>query len=110
MRINSVVKIGSLALAGILALSACGTPSAPTPVGKDATPPASVSSAPSASASASASSSEGTDSSSGSYKVAAWALPITDAGDKLGSLKGESFSVDIYQVATDVASKDSMFV
>ena len=42
--------------------------------------------------------------------MASWALPISDAGDKLGSMKGDSFSVDIFQVATDVASKDSMFV
>lgn len=113
MRVNNVVKISGLTLAGILTLSACGDPSGgKEPVGKDATPPASTSSPSSAPtrASASASSSAGDDASSGAYKAAAWALPITDAGDKLGTMKGEGFSVDIYQVATDVASKDSMFI
>ncbi|BCW05601.1 hypothetical protein [Arthrobacter sp. NtRootA1] len=42
--------------------------------------------------------------------MASWALPVTNTGDKLGSFKGDSFSVDIYQTATDVASKDGMFV
>ncbi|WP_159704414.1 hypothetical protein [Arthrobacter sp. 18067] len=98
MRLNNVVKITSLAAAGLLALSACGTTAAGSTTGG---------SEPSSS---SAASSEGAGKSSGAYTVAAWALPISEAGDKLGTLKGDSFSVDVYQVATDVASKDSMFV
>ena len=113
MRLNNVVKITSLAAAGMLALSACGTTTAgSTTGGSESSSSASPSSSASASTSASpsAASSEGTATSSGAYTAAAWALPISDAGEKLGNLKGESFSVDIYQVATDVASKDSMFV
>ncbi|WP_091464585.1 hypothetical protein [Paenarthrobacter nitroguajacolicus] len=112
MRFNNVVKITGLAAAGLLALTACGGATAgPTTAGPESSSSSSASNSPSASASPLAStSSEGAGASSGSYKVAAWALPISEAGDKLGSLKGDSFSVDIYQVATDVASKDSMFV
>jgi hypothetical protein len=112
MRFNNVVKITGLAAAGLLALTACGGATAgPTTAGPESSSSSSASNSPSASASPLAStSSEGAGTSSGSYKVAAWALPISEAGDKLGSLKGDSFSVDIYQVATDVASKDSMFV
>ncbi|QSZ47204.1 hypothetical protein QEH68_01300 [Paenarthrobacter sp. OM7] len=113
MRLNNVVKVTSLAAAGMLALSACGTTTAgSTTGGSESSSSSSPSSSTSASTSASpsASSSEGAGTSSGAYTAAAWALPISDAGDKLGTLKGDSFSVDIYQVATDVASKDSMFV
>ncbi|MCD4850512.1 hypothetical protein LN996_06785 [Arthrobacter sp. AK01] len=111
MRFNNVIKISGLAAAGLLALTACGPITAgPTTGGSESSSSSSSSSASSSAASASASSSEGADSSSGDYKLAAWALPISDAGEKLGNLKGDSFSVDIYQVATDVASKDSMFV
>ncbi|SEF12133.1 hypothetical protein SAMN04489740_4286 [Arthrobacter alpinus] len=113
MRINYVVKISGLAAAGLLALTACSGATADSTTGGSESSSASspsTSSSASAPASASASASAGADTSSGAYKVAAWALPITDTGDKLGTLKGESFSVDIYQVATDVASKDSMFV
>ncbi|WP_369745786.1 hypothetical protein [Paenarthrobacter sp. AMU7] len=113
MRLNNVVKVTSLAAAGMLALSACGTTTAGSTTGgselSSSSSPSSSTSA-STSASPSASSSEGAGTSSGAYTAAAWALPISDAGDKLGTLKGDSFSVDIYQVATDVASKDSMFV
>ncbi|MEJ1115602.1 hypothetical protein WBN73_15645 [Paenarthrobacter sp. CCNWLY172] len=113
MRLNNVVKVTSLAAAGMLALSACGTTTAgSTTGGSESSSSSSPSSSTSASTSASpsASSSEGAGTSSGAYTAAAWALPISDAGDKLGTLKGDSFSVDIYQVATDAASKDSMFV
>lgn len=113
MRLNNVVKVTSLAAAGMLALSACGTTTAgSTTGGSESSSSSSPSSSTSASTSASpsASSPEGAGTSSGAYTAAAWALPISDAGDKLGTLKGDSFSVDIYQVATDVASKDSMFV
>ncbi|MCP1411861.1 hypothetical protein [Paenarthrobacter sp. A20] len=112
MRFNNVIKISGLAAAGLLALTACGPITAgPTTGGSEPSSSSSVAASPSASASPLAStSSEGADSSSGDYKLAAWALPISDAGEKLGNLKGDSFSVDIYQVATDVASKDSMFV
>ncbi|MDI2036054.1 hypothetical protein [Paenarthrobacter nitroguajacolicus] len=116
MRFNNVAKITGLAAAGMLALSACGPAASSSTAGGSESPSSSSSSAsPSASSSTSSSSSsssspssEGT--SSGAYKVASWALPISDAGDKLGSLKGDSFSVDVFQVATDVNSKDSMFV
>ena len=114
MRFSNVMKFSGLAVAGLLALTACGGATAGSTTGGSES--SSSSSAPaSSSASASASplattSSEGAGTSSGSYKVAAWALPISDAGDKLGTITGDSFSVDIYQVATDVASKDSMFV
>ncbi|MEV7664024.1 hypothetical protein [Paenarthrobacter sp. NPDC089316] len=111
MRLNNVVKISGLAAAAMLALSACG-PAASSPTaegsGSSSSSSSAASSSTSSSASSSSSSSEGT--SSGAYKVASWALPISDAGDKLGSMKGDSFSVDVFQVATDVASKDSMFV
>ncbi|SDX31379.1 hypothetical protein SAMN04487917_106275 [Arthrobacter sp. yr096] len=112
MRINNVVKITGLAAAGLLALTACGaTTAGSTTGGSEPSSSSSVAASPSASASPLAStSSEGAGTSSGSYTVAAWALPISESGDKLGTIKGESFSVDIYQVATDVASKDSMFV
>ncbi len=111
MRLNNVVKITSLAAAGLLALSACGTTAAgSTTGGSEPSSSSTASASPSTSGSASAASSEGAGSSSGAYTVAAWALPISEAGDKLGTLKGDSFSVDVYQVATDVASKDSMFV
>ncbi|WP_232481504.1 hypothetical protein [Arthrobacter sp. YN] len=113
MRLNNVVKITSLAAAGMLTLSACGTTTAgSTTGGAESSSSSSSSSSASAStpASPSAASSEGAGTSSGAYTVAAWALPISDAGDKLGTLKGDSFSVDIYQVATDVASKDSILV
>ncbi len=112
VRINNAVKITSLAAAGLLALTACGaTTASSTTGGSEPSSSSSSAASPSAasSSSASASSSEGPASSS-SYKAASWALPITDKGDKLGNIKGDSFSVDIYQVATDVASKDSMFV
>lgn len=112
MRINNTVKITSLVAAGLLALTACGATATSTTSG-GSEPSSSSSSAASALPSSSASASAGSDgaaASSGSYKAAAWALPITDKGDKLGSMKGDSFSVDIYQVATDVASKDSMFL
>ncbi|WOH18912.1 hypothetical protein IRJ34_00900 [Paenarthrobacter sp. GOM3] len=112
MRINNTVKITSLAAAGLLALTACGATAASTTSG-GSEPSSSSSSAASPAASSSVSASAGSDgaaASSGSYTAAAWALPITDKGDKLGSMKGDSFSVDIYQVATDVASKDSMFL
>ena len=114
MRLNNVVKITSIAAAGLLALSACGTTTAGSTTGGSgsSSSPSSSASAPSSSSSASPSgaSSEGAGTSSGAYTAAAWALPISDAGEKLGNFKGESFSVDVYQVATDVASKDSMFV
>ena len=112
MRFNNVVKITSLAAAGLLALTACGDHHGGLDDGWFRIVVVLVfsSASPSTSASPSAASSEGTATSSGAYKAAAWALPISDAGEKLGNLKGESFSVDIYQVATDVASKDSMFV
>ncbi|MCP2049096.1 hypothetical protein [Paenarthrobacter histidinolovorans] len=111
MRFNKVVKISGLAAAGMLALSACGpAASSPTPGGSESSSSSSSSASPSASSSSSASAASSEGTSSGSYKVASWALPISDAGDKLGSMKGDSFSVDIFQVATDVASKDSMFV
>ncbi|MFE4196226.1 hypothetical protein ACFRJ9_10205 [Paenarthrobacter sp. NPDC056912] len=109
MRINNVVKITGLAAAGLLALTACGATTASSTTGGSASPSSSTSTA-SASPSASPASSDAAGASSGSYKAAAWALAITDKGDKLGTIKGDSFSVDIYQVATDVASKDSMFV
>ncbi|MDD7834519.1 MULTISPECIES: hypothetical protein [Paenarthrobacter] len=105
MRLNNLMKISGLAAAGLLALSACA-PAATGPTAGGSESPSS--SSPSASSAASSAASEGT--SSGSYKVASWALPISDAGEKLGSMKGDSFSVDVFQVATDVASKDSMFV
>ena len=98
------VKSSSLAALGLLALTACSGPSAGT-----SEPSSSPSSSSSSSASPSGVSTEAA-SSSGAYTTAAWALPISEAGDKLGTIKGDSFSVDIYQVATDVASKDSMFV
>jgi hypothetical protein len=108
VRINNVVKITGLAAAGLLALTACGaTTAGSTTGGSEPSSSSSSSASPAASASSSASTSS---SASGSYTAAAWALPITDAGDKLGTIKGDSFSVDIYQVATDVASKDSMFL
>ncbi|MFK0008146.1 hypothetical protein ACIQTZ_13935 [Paenarthrobacter sp. NPDC090520] len=107
MRINNVVKITGIAFAGMLALSACGGGSSTTAAGSESSSSSSSSASTAASPSASASAD---GASSGAYKAASWALPISDAGDKLGSIKGESFSVDIYQVATDVASKDSMFV
>ncbi|KUM34915.1 hypothetical protein [Arthrobacter sp. EpRS71] len=111
MRLNHVMKISGIAAAGLLALTACGGATAsPTTGGSEPSSSSSVAASPSASASPSAASSEGAGTSSGSYKTAAWALPISEAGDKLGTIKGESFSVDVYQVATDVASKDSMFV
>ncbi len=112
MRFNNVIKISGLAAAGLLALTACGGATAgSTTGGSEPSSSSSVAASPSASASPLAStSSEGAGTSSGSYKVAAWALPISEAGDKLGTIKGDSFSVDVYQVATDVASKDSMFV
>ncbi|KUM35280.1 hypothetical protein [Arthrobacter sp. EpRS71] len=111
MRIHLAVKSSGLAIAGLLALTACGgAPASPTTGGSEPSSSSSVAASPSASASPSAASSEGAGTSSGSYKTAAWALPISEAGDKLGTIKGESFSVDVYQVATDVASKDSMFV
>ncbi len=112
MRLNNVMKISGLAAAGLLALTACGGATAgSTTGGSEPSSSSSAAASPSASASPLAStSSEGSGTSSGSYKVAAWALPISEAGDKLGAIKGDSFSVDVYQVATDVASKDSMFV
>ena len=114
MRFSNVMKLSGLAAAGLLALTACGGATAGSTTGGSES--SSSSSAPASSASAASASplattsSEDAGTSSGSYKVAAWALPISDAGDKLGTITGDSFSVDIYQVATDVASKDSMFV
>ncbi|MFF2842564.1 hypothetical protein [Paenarthrobacter sp. NPDC057981] len=108
MRVNNLMKISGLAAAGLLALSACAPAATSPTAGGSESPSSSSSSSPSASSAASSAPSEGA--SSGSYKVASWALPVSDAGDKLGSLKGDSFSVDVFQVATDVASKDSMFV
>ncbi|WP_426005335.1 hypothetical protein ACPFL9_01315 [Paenarthrobacter sp. NyZ202] len=98
MPINNVVKIVGPALAVMVALSACGGGSSTTAEGSQ----------PPSSSSASAASADG--SGARSYTAAAWALPISSAGDKLGALKGDSFSVDIYQVATGVASKDSSWV
>lgn len=111
MRLNYVMKISGIAAAGLLALTACGGTTAGSTTGSEPSSSSSAAASPSASGSPLAStSSEGAGTSSGSYKVAAWALPISEAGDKLGTIKGDSFSVDVYQVATDVASKDSMFV
>ncbi|QOT18677.1 MULTISPECIES: hypothetical protein [Paenarthrobacter] len=112
MRINNVVKFTGVALAGLLALTACGSNESTTAAGSESSPSSSASASSSASPSSSSSASESGNAgtSSGAYKAASWALPITDAGQKLGSIKGESFNVDIFQVATDVASKDSMFV
>nr|WP_256869931.1 hypothetical protein [Paenarthrobacter ureafaciens] len=91
-------------------MTACGSNESTTAAGSESSPSSSASASSSASPSASASESGDAGTSSGAYKAASWALPITDAGQKLGSIKGESFNVDIFQVATDVASKDSMFV
>ncbi|WP_430910049.1 hypothetical protein [Paenarthrobacter ureafaciens] len=105
MRINNVVKFTGVALAGLLALTACGSNESTTAAGSESSPSSSASASSSASPSASASESGDAGTSSGAYKAASWALPITDAGQKLGSIKGESFNVDIFQVATDVAQQ-----
>lgn len=109
MNKKTLLGMGATALVAAT-LTACGgstgAPDSPSPSASETV--ASASASTSASASATSSASEGT--SSGAYKTATWALPITDTGDKLGTFKGDSFSVDIYQVATDTASKDSMFV
>ncbi|MGR0160545.1 hypothetical protein [Paenarthrobacter nitroguajacolicus] len=114
MRFNYAAKITGIAAAGLLALTACGGATAgSTAGGSEPSSSSSTSASPSPSASASplaSTSSEGAGTSSGAYKVAAWARPISEAGDKLGTLKGASFSVDVYQTATDVSSKDSMSV
>ncbi|MFC8039818.1 hypothetical protein ACFUOZ_10735 [Paenarthrobacter sp. NPDC057355] len=110
MRFNNVAKITALAAAGMLALSACGAAASSPTAGGSESSSSSSSASPSTSASSPASSAASEGTTSGTYKVASWALPISDAGDKLGSMKGDSFSVDVFQVATDVASKDSMFV
>ncbi|WP_347109211.1 hypothetical protein AAHB33_00985 [Paenarthrobacter sp. S56] len=110
MRISNSVKVAGVAIAGLVALSACGSGTSSTTAAGSGPSSSSPPSASSASAPSTRASSNGADASSGAYKAASWALPISAAGDKLGSLKGPSFTVDIYQVATDVASKDSMFV
>ena len=102
-----------MALAGLLALTACGGAATPT---TDKTAEATSSSGTSASAPESSASpsegaeTEGASAGSGKYKAAPWAKPINDKGTKLGTIKSESISIDVYQVATDVASKDSMFL
>lgn len=115
MRFNYVAKITGVAAAGLLALTACGGATTSSTAGGSEPSSSSASASPSSSPSPSASSlattsSEGAGTSSGSRKLAAWARPISEAGDKLGTLKGASFSVDVYQTATDVSSKDSMSV
>ncbi|MGP0223991.1 hypothetical protein [Paenarthrobacter sp. NCHU4564] len=110
MPVNTAVKITGLAIAGMLALSGCGNGSSSTTAEGSQPPSSSSSSASSPSSSPSTAASADAGTSSGAYKAASWAQPISEAGDKLGTINGESFSVDIYQVATDAASKDSMFV
>ena len=77
------VKTSSLAALGLLALTACSGPSAGT-----SEPSSSPSSSSSSSASPSGVSTEAA-SSSGAYTTAAWALPISEAGAKLGTIKGD---------------------
>lgn len=40
----------------------------------------------------------------------AWAVPTTTPGDKLATIEGTNFTVDVYQVATATASKTGQFV
>ncbi|OFI38433.1 hypothetical protein BIU82_03660 [Arthrobacter sp. SW1] len=115
MNTAKTTTLSALALAGLLALTACGGAASPTAEKTSASSPASSSSAASPDASTSASASEGSASEaaaagSGKYKAAPWAKPINDKGTKLGTIKSESISIDVYQVATDVASKDSNFL
>lgn len=105
--------LSALALAGVLALTACG--GAATPAAEKTTESSSSSSASPSAPESSASAPEGTGTEaapagSGKYKAAPWAKPISDKGTKLGTIKSDSISIDVYQVATDVASKDSMFL
>jgi hypothetical protein len=44
------------------------------------------------------------------YKTAPVALPISAQRRQLGGIHGRSFRGDVHRVATDVASKDSMFL
>ncbi|KII26928.1 hypothetical protein M707_24950, partial [Arthrobacter sp. AK-YN10] len=77
MRINNVVKFTGVALAGLLALTACGSNESTTAAGSESSPSSSASASSSASPSASASESGDAGTSSGAYKAASWALPIT---------------------------------
>lgn len=96
--------ITGLAIAGMLALGACGSP-APA---STAEPEPSASSGAVETPSASATAADEKLANTGSYTLASFALPINEKGTKLGTIEGKSFSVDVFQVATDVASKDSM--
>jgi len=107
MNKKTLLGMGATALIAV-SLTACGGSAESSNSSSPSASETAASASTSSSASASSSSSEATT--PGAYKVASWALPVTNTGDKLGSFKGDSFSVDIYQTATDVASKDGMFV
>jgi len=107
MNKKTLLGMGATALIAV-SLTACGGSAESSNSSSPSASETAASASTSTSASAFSSSSEATT--PGAYKVASWALPVTNTGDKLGSFKGDSFSVDIYQTATDVASKDGMFV
>ena len=96
--------LSAAVLALALSLTGCGSSKGADP--KDDTKASTATSdSPSASPSESPS-----DAPAGAYKAAAWAAPISSKGEKLGTIKGKGFSVDVFQVAKGKAEEDSMFV
>lgn len=51
-----------------------------------------------------------TDGAAASSGSPAWAVPTTTPGEKIGTIEGTGFTVDIYQVGTATASKTGQFV
>jgi len=52
---------------------------------------------------------ETTEAASGDFVSPAWATPVTNPGDLLTTIEGTNFTVDIYQVGTDIATKSGQF-
>ncbi|GII99966.1 hypothetical protein CLV28_3042 [Sediminihabitans luteus] len=107
----------ALVLASILGLAACSsdddasadasTSTAAAAEDETATPSDEATEEPSDEATDDA---EPADAGSGDYTTAAWAYPVTNPGTLLTTLKSDRFSVDVYQVGVEKASKTGNFV
>lgn len=99
-------RIAALTLAAALGLTACGGAEdvEDKPTTKDTS-----SSAPSETPSETPAETPEAPSATG-LKVPAWAEAVATKGEKLGTIKADGFTVDVYQVAKGKAEEDSMFV
>lgn len=94
------VALPAATIALSLALTACGSSEEPE---KETAP---TSSAPSTSSEPA----EPATAPAGDGKTPAWAEPVTTKGEKLGTIKADGFTVDVYQVAKGKSEEDSGFV